>query len=162
MVNKILNRYCYTTEKAGLISKMDENINYLNFRVRFNNPAQVLLEHGLIELPEMFLDDGVLLKLALLPLQRGLEVGKRALLRSQCDGFHGIDVGPGILERQLPAHDAQYLIGGVEHDFGHKHVLEALDCQFVVDGVVSLECLVEVGEGSFEIFLLRGVKDSSL
>ena len=134
----------------------------MNFRIRLNNPAQVLLEHGLIELSEMFLDDGVLFELALLPLQRGLEVGKGALLGSQRYGLHGVNVGARILERQLAAHDAQHLVGCVEHDFGHKHVLEALNCQLVVDGVVALERLVEVREGSLEILLLGGVKNPSL
>lgn len=50
----------------------------------------------------------------------------------------------------------------VQHDLGHEHVLEGVNGHGVVDRVVLLEGLEEVGEGGLEVLLLGRVQDARL
>ena len=50
----------------------------------------------------------------------------------------------------------------VEHDLGHEHVFERQQRLAVLDAVVALERLVEVGVGRLEVALVGGVQHARL
>lgn len=48
----------------------------------------------------------------------------------------------------------------VEHDLAEQHVFEGHNCLGAVDRIITLKCLIEVGESRLKVFLFSCMKDA--
>ena len=129
---------------------------------RLDDFDQVLLQHGVVQPPEMIADERVAAELVAVVRERLLVFLQAAIRMGARDGFHGFEVLAGVFDGLLRGHEVVDVVDEVQHDFAEEHVLEGGRGfgRFVLR-VVAFERFDEVGKGRVEV-LVFGVQHAGL